>query len=121
VLLTFGTSKDSQQDERLKTLAALAGPRPQGETPWREALAGSGDAAAGEHVFFHPRGPRCYSCHRIDGRGAAVGPDLSGIGRALNRDKLIESILAPSKEIAPQFVSWVITTRDGKVRTGVIV
>jgi putative membrane-bound dehydrogenase-like protein len=122
MLLVLGTNKDPQKTERLKTLAALAGPRPQGETQWREALAGpGGDVAAGESVFFHPRGPRCYSCHRIDGRGAAVGPDLSGIGRALSREKLIDSILAPSKEIAPQFVSWVITTRDGKVRTGVIV
>jgi putative membrane-bound dehydrogenase-like protein len=121
VLLTLGAGTDAPKDDRRKALAALAGPRPQGEAQWREALAGRGDAAAGERVFFHPRGPRCFSCHRIDGRGAAVGPDLSGIGRALGRDKLIESILTPSKEIAPQFVSWVITTRDGKVRTGVIV
>ncbi len=27
----------------------------------------------------------------------------------------------PSKEIAPQFVSWSIATHDGKVRTGLIV
>ena len=39
----------------------------------------------------------------------------------MNRDKLIDSILTPSKEIAPQYVSWIITTHDGKVRTGVIV
>ncbi len=121
VLLTLGNDKDGQNEARRKVLAALVGPRPQGEAQWREALAGPGDAAAGERVFFHPRGPRCFSCHRIVGRGAAVGPDLSSIGRALSREKLIESILSPSKEIAPQFVSWIITTRDGKVRTGVIV
>jgi putative membrane-bound dehydrogenase-like protein len=114
VLLTVGDLKT----DRLK---AVAGPRPRNEAQWREALTGKGDAAAGERVFFHSRGPRCAVCHRIDGRGGAVGPDLSRIGRALGRDKLIESILEPSKEIAPQFVSWVITTRDGKSRTGVIV
>src|SRR5205085_988451 len=63
----------------------------------------------------------CFACHRVDGRGGRIGPDLSRIGRSTSRDKLIESILAPSKEIAPQFVSWQITTRDGRVRTGVIV
>jgi putative membrane-bound dehydrogenase-like protein len=120
-LMILGAGKDTQKDERLKSLAALVGPRPRVEAEWRAALAGRGDQVAGERVFFHPRGPRCSSCHRIDGRGAAVGPDLSGIGRSLRRDKLIESILSPSKEIAPQFVSWVISTRDGKVRTGVIV
>ena len=51
----------------------------------------------------------------------AGGPDLSAIGRALKRDKLIESILEPSKEIAPQFTAWSIATRDGKVRVVVIV
>jgi putative heme-binding domain-containing protein len=60
-------------------------------------------------------------CHRVDGRGGKIGPDLSTIGRALNRPRLIESVLTPSKEIAPMFVTWQIVTRDGKVRTGVIV
>ena len=37
------------------------------------------------------------------------------------RDKLIESILTPSKEIAPLFVAWNIITSDGKTHTGLIV
>ena len=79
------------------------------------------DPAAGERVFFHARGPRCFVCHRIDGRGTAIGPDLSLIGRSLTRDKLIDSIVQPSKEIAPQFVTWLLTLRNGQVRTGLIV
>src|SRR5262249_53007791 len=84
-------------------------------------LPGQGHAAAGERVFCHSKGPRCFVCHKIDGRGEAVGPDLSHIGAAMKREKLIESILEPSKEIAPAFVTWLITTRDGKQHTGVIV
>ena len=57
----------------------------------------------------------------MDGRGEAVGPDLSRIGAAMNREKLIESILEPSKEIAPAFVTWLVTIRDGKQHIGVIV
>ena len=57
----------------------------------------------------------------MDGRGGKVGPDLSTIGAALNRERLVESILDPSKEIAPAFVTWNVTTRDGKVHTGVVV
>ena len=64
---------------------------------------------------------RAAQCHRIDGRGGVIGPDLSVIGRSQGRDKLIESILTPSKEIAPAYTNWVVTTRDGKIRTGVIV
>ena len=50
-----------------------------------------------------------------------IGPDFSAIGAALSADKLVESILFPSKEIAPQYTSWLIATRDGKVHTGLIV
>jgi putative membrane-bound dehydrogenase-like protein len=102
-------------------IAAMAGPKPKTEADWRAALAKGGDAAAGERVFFHPQGPRCFACHRVDGRGAMIGPDLSTIGLAMSRDKLIESIVNPSKEIAPQFVTWQVVLRDGRVRTGMIV
>ena len=46
---------------------------------------------------------------------------VSKIGRGAAREKLIESILTPSKEIAPQFVACSIATRDGKTHTGLIV
>ncbi len=121
LVVSLRLSKGADVDKRLRSLIALAGPRPQSEAQWRAALSGHGDAAAGERVFFHSSGPRCFSCHRVDGRGGVVGPDLSTIGRSLSRDKLIESILTPSKEIAPQYVTWLIATRDGKVRSGVIV
>jgi putative membrane-bound dehydrogenase-like protein len=121
IVLALRTSKNADTVKRLQDLAVLAGPRPQNEAQWQTALTGQGDAAAGERVFFHVRGPRCYTCHRVDGRGGVIGPDLSTIGGALSREKLIESILAPSKEIAPRYVSWFIATRDGKTRTGVIV
>ncbi len=82
--------------------------------------AGQGDAQAGERVFFHPNGPGCFKCHRADNRGGNVGPDLSFIARSSNRDKLIESILEPSKEIAPMFTAYKVLTRDGKERVGLL-
>jgi putative membrane-bound dehydrogenase-like protein len=104
------------------TAIAVKAARPATVAAWRDfLLAGKGNAAAGERVFFHSKGPRCHACHKIDGRGEAVGPDLSHIGSAMKRDKLIESILEPSKEIAPAFVTWLVTTRDAKQHTGVIV
>ncbi len=120
--LDLKTNPSQEAEKSREALAEAAGPRPKTVAEWQKALAdGRGDAAAGERVFFHADGPRCYGCDQVDGRGGKVGPDLSTIGGALNRDRLIESILEPSKEIAPAFVSWTITTRDGKVRTGVVV
>jgi putative membrane-bound dehydrogenase-like protein len=121
VVLLFGARADKELARRLEPIRVIAGARPDGPAAWRAALQGTGDAVAGEHVFFHPQGPRCFACHRVDGRGAQVGPDLSRIGASTGREKLIESILEPSKEIAPQYTTWIIVTRDGRQRTGVIV
>jgi putative heme-binding domain-containing protein len=109
------------QRESLRSLGELAPePKRTAEQWWKGLAKAHGDAAAGERVFFHSKGPGCYKCHMVDNRGSSVGPDLSTIGRAANRDKIIESILEPSKEVAPTFTAWRITTRDGKERVGMI-
>lgn len=103
-----------------KTLPPWAEAKPHSDDLWHKELHGPADARAGERVFFHPQGPRCYACHRIDGRGGNIGPDLSRIGQSTSWDKLIESILEPSKEIAPRYETWQIVTRNGRIHTGVI-
>jgi len=78
------------------------------------------DPLAGRRVFFHHNGPLCAKCHVVQGRGGQVGPDLTVIARTMNREKLLASILEPSKEIAPQFTTWIIETTAGKTHTGFI-
>lgn len=79
-----------------------------------------GDPESGQRVFFHVRGPQCFTCHRVNDRGGVAGPDLSHIAQKLHACKLHESIIDPSKEIAPQFTTWLITTHQGQVLTGII-
>jgi putative heme-binding domain-containing protein len=86
---------------------------------WMKKLEGSADKAAGERIFFHIKSAGCARCHQFDGRGASVGPDLTTTARALDRRRLVESILQPSKEIAPQFVNWTIETKNGKSFSGI--
>jgi putative membrane-bound dehydrogenase-like protein len=119
--LALSSSKSTQAATLRKELAALASPRPKDEAGWQAFLEGHGDPAAGERVFFHSNGGRCSMCHGFDGRGGKIGPDLSLIGRAANRAQLLASILTPSKEIAPEYVTWSIMTRAGKVLSGVAV
>ncbi len=78
----------------------------------RQLLSGGGDATTGEILFFHPQGPRCSLCHSAGGRGGVAGPDLAAAA-TMPRAKLIDSIVRPSREIAPQWVTWAVTTRDG--------
>jgi hypothetical protein len=91
---------------------------PQTVEQWREVGAAAGDAASGERVFFHPKGPQCFVCHRVNGRGGSVGPDLSTIGNSLDRARLIQSILEPSKEVAPMFVLWRFRLKNDDVVDG---
>jgi putative heme-binding domain-containing protein len=90
--------------------------RPKNFAEWRAILEEPGDAAAGERVFFHPRGPQCFVCHCVNGH--EVGPDLSTIAAAINREKIVESILEPSKEIAPAYTNWQVLTLNGQVFDG---
>ncbi len=96
-------------------------PQPSDRRAWLQLLDGPADADAGERIFFHANGPGCYRCHSVDGRGGRAGPDLTTTGRVLDRGRLIESILEPSKEVALQFVPWTIAKADGTVATGLLV
>jgi putative heme-binding domain-containing protein len=87
---------------------------------WLARLEGPADADAGRRVFEHPALAGCSRCHRVDGRGADVGPDLSLIGRT-ERRWIVESILQPSAVVAPHYQAWKVETADGRVRTGLLV
>lgn len=80
---------------------------------------GPGDVEMGRKVFFHPV-VGCARCHRIEDHGGSIGPDLSTIARASNREKLAQSIVDPSREIAPQFAQHVVETIDGETWSGLL-
>ena len=89
---------------------------------WLKLLGSTpGDPAAGQRLFYHPAGPGCHRCHAIDGRGATLGTDLSTLPRTAQRERVVESILQPSKEIAPRFVPWAIQKTDGELLSGLLV
>ncbi len=75
------------------------------------ALSG-GNAAEGRFLFDYPIGPRCASCHTIAGRGGSAGPDLTTIGTR-PRETIVDSVLEPAKDVAPQFAPWVFVTPSG--------
>jgi putative membrane-bound dehydrogenase-like protein len=103
----------------------LGKPFTQGRPPardvdaWMKRLEGPADIAAGRRVFFHPKLAGCFRCHRAEGRGQEVGPDLSTVGRS-DRRQIMESILQPSALIAPHYQAWALEMADGKVLTGML-
>ena len=77
-----------------------------------ELLALKGDAARGQELFFNASGVSCKDCHQVAGRGGAIGPDLSQIGKKYDRAGLLESLLEPSKAIEPKYRR--LPGRDGR-------
>jgi len=80
-----------------------------------------GNAAAGQRIFFHSKSVACGRCHQVLGRGAHVGPELTATAGSLSPQRLVDSIVNPSREIAPQFSTWLIVTSSGTSLTGMLV
>jgi putative heme-binding domain-containing protein len=87
-------------------------------------LALRGDAARGREVFSGTNAggaALCAPCHRVGNEGESLGPDLAHVGTKYDRRQLLESILEPSKAIDPQYLTYVLRTKDGKDYSGLLV
>lgn len=82
-----------------------------------------GDVKAGEVLMkaSATNDMQCLKCHKVNGSGGEIGPDLSAIGIKGSKENLFESLLEPSKAIADQHVSWTVETADGVSITGLLV
>lgn len=61
---------------------------------------------------------QCNSCHRFDGRGPSIGPDLTNSHRRYSRQEFLESVLFPSHVISNQYQTSRILTVDGQSYNG---
>jgi uncharacterized repeat protein (TIGR03806 family) len=84
-------------------------------------LSVAGDAARGRALYETAAAVQCRNCHRLGGAGRDVGPALDDVGGRLDRAKLLESILEPSKTIEPKYRTWSLLTADGRSLSGVLV
>lgn len=86
----------------------------------RQAAMNSGGNAARGKALFNAPATKCLVCHKVNGVGGDVGPDLSQIGGKFDRTHLIEAILDPSAQIPEGFFATTITTTSGRFLTGII-
>ena len=90
------------------------------ELPERSELAKlTGNVEQGRIAFRQSRNT-CVSCHRAEGWGKDVGPDLSEIGKKLGKDALYEAILDPSAGISVGYEGWEITLESGEEFSGIL-
>ena len=76
-----------------------------------------GDIVRGA-ILFHQGNINCARCHRPAAGENRIAPDLGKIDAAVTDEKIIESILQPSKEIKDEYKTTIVLTSDGLVIVG---
>jgi putative heme-binding domain-containing protein len=85
----------------------------------RAALSRAGNPEHGRRLFLDAEKSLCARCHRVGDEGERVGPDLTGLGGRFSKAYIIESVLEPSRTIAPSFESTLVELKNGKVLSGI--
>ncbi len=85
-----------------------------------EAARLQGEPARGA-VLFYQEHLTCRKCHEYGEQTSPLGPDLTRPEKEVTDVFLIESILAPSKEIREGYEPVVVITDEGKTVTGLLV
>ena len=101
----FATAQAEQIVAYLRSVAAS-----------RRSASGLGVVERGRAVF-DGKGA-CATCHRVNGSGARLGPDLSNIGQLRRAVELEASVVNPSAEVLAANRTYRVVARDGTTTTG---
>jgi putative membrane-bound dehydrogenase-like protein len=113
-LLTYGRADVRARAEKVLQ-AGTPDERKQVLKRYQEALTLKGDAQKGREVFRQ----NCAACHRIAGIGTVTGPDISDT-RTKTAEQLLLDILDPNAAIDANYINYQVTTKNGKLFTGLI-
>lgn len=114
-------SKDAEIANHVKALFGIIRER---RNPLRERIAVQmkkliqatpGSPVAGRAVF----NKLCAQCHKINGQGQEVGPDITANGRN-DFDQLLSNVFDPNLVIGPGYQATTVATTDGRVFTGLL-
>jgi putative heme-binding domain-containing protein len=98
---------DNEVWQVLAYLRTLAAPAPT-DPP-------KGNAQNGERIFR----ANCQSCHKVNGVGGRLGPDLSRIGTGRTRDTLVKQIRGAMEDFKSGYEPVTLTTSNGQAIHGV--
>jgi putative heme-binding domain-containing protein len=79
-----------------------------------ELAAGPGSFNRGRVVFDN----QCAKCHKFDGRGHEVGPNIEGAGRDI--EYLLVNVLDPNRVIGAPYFMRTVNLLNMQVKTGVL-
>jgi putative membrane-bound dehydrogenase-like protein len=79
-----------------------------------ELAAGPASFSRGKLVFEN----QCAKCHKFEGRGHSVGPELDGAGRDI--EYLLINILDPNRVVGQPYFIRRLTLRNGRIEEGLL-
>ena len=82
---------------------------------YQAAVEKNGDTQKGRVVFERV----CAKCHKLNGVGNDVGPDLATI-RNRTKQQILPDIIMPSRSIAQNYESYVVETKSSGIIVGVM-
>src|SRR5207244_7349583 len=75
---------------------------------------GRGSFERGRKVFEN----NCAKCHRFDGKGFEVGPNLDGAARDI--EYLLVNVIDPNRVVGQPYFTRYATLKNGRVETGLL-
>lgn len=99
-----GPGKDWQKQDIWETLRSLDDRKPNFEN--------------GKNMYA---AALCESCHRMQGAGGSIGPDLTKLNTRFSLNDMVQAILTPSMTISDQYAADLITLKDNSTVAGRIV
>jgi putative membrane-bound dehydrogenase-like protein len=118
IVVELGPPQDTEAAQfhlRFRPLSSSA----QHERLTQYLLQNTGNVDRGRELFLNAEKSLCLKCHRLGDQGGAIGPNLTGVGSRFARIHLIESILEPSRTIAPSYDTVSVALASGRVIHGV--
>jgi putative membrane-bound dehydrogenase-like protein len=82
---------------------------------YRNDLPKAGESARGRAVFARS----CAPCHRLNGEGAAVGPDLAALANK-SAEYLLAEILDPNRNLDNRYLEYTAHAADGRSLIGLL-
>jgi putative heme-binding domain-containing protein len=117
VLLTSSDAAIKAEAAKHLKLPATADAKPL--PPLSDLVKQAGDADRGRTVYATVG--TCAKCHKVNGEGKEVGPDLSEIGSKLSKEALYVSILDPNAGISFNYETHLVALDDGSQVSGIVV
>ncbi len=116
----YSTPEIEREMQKLMKDRLLAAPQGEEAKRLREFVSRQGNAMRGREIFLDAKKAGCATCHRLEGIGGSIGPDLTRSWQTLSFDKRVESILEPSREIKEGYATYKVASKDGRVVSGLL-